>query len=349
MKASALTTHIFKIIKSIISIFKLLTKGKFMAVLTPPPKMQFFDQNGDPLVEGRVYTYLSGTTTPVFTKTDATGTVNNTNPVILDARGEASIWLDEAIVYRFVLKTATDVTIWTGDGISGFLTSAAKGQARFTANGSFTVPAGVEKIWISGVAGGGGGSGGSGQISSFGSYVYLGSGGGSGQAVFRRGGVAVTPGEVIPITIGLGGAGGAGGAGGGSLGAAGSDGTDTIVGTYVTLIHGGGGGTAIGGEGGLGGTFGSLIDGQDGADGAGGDSFVIDGTSLNFYSGDGGSNLFGAGGRGRKMYVGATPAPAGRIGTGYGSGGSGGSYTTAAGVAGGNGRAGADGMVLIEW
>ncbi len=320
-----------------------------MATLSPPPRMQFFDQNGDPLVGGRVYTYLSGTTTPTFTKTTAIGDVNNTNPVILDARGEASIWLDEAIVYRFVLKTATDVTIWTGDGISGFLTPATKGQLRFTADGSFTVPTGVTKIWISGVAGGGGGSGGSQQISSLGNNAYLGSGGGSGQASFKKS-QTVTPGEVIPITIGLGGAGGLGGTGGaGALGANGTNGTDTIIGTYLTLVHGNGGALAIGGDGGAGGTFGALIDGQDGADGSGGDSSLMDGKMFNFYAGDGGSNMFGSGGRGRKIGSGVTPAPAGRLGTGYGSGGSGGGYTTAAGVAGGNGRKGADGMVLIEW
>jgi hypothetical protein len=323
--------------------------GKLMATLSPPPRMQFFDQNGDPLVGGKLYTYLSGTTTPTFTKTTALGDVNNTNPVILDARGEASIWLDETIVYRFVLKTSTDVTIWTGDGISGFLTPATKGQLRFTADGSFTVPTGVTKIWISGVAGGAGGSGGSRQLSSFGSFVYLGSGGGSGQASFKKS-QTVTPGEVIPITIGLGGAGGAGGSSApGSLGASGANGTDTIIGTYLTLVHGDGGGTASGGAGGSGGTFGALIDGQSGADGVGGDSSIIDGTVLNFYSGDGGSNMFGSGGRGRKLSIGTSPAPNGRAATGYGAGGSGGSYSTTVNANGGTGGAGANGVVLIEW
>jgi hypothetical protein len=311
--------------------------------------MEFFDNNGDPLVGGKLYTYMSGTTTPAFTKTDATGTVNNTNPVILDARGEASVWLDESIVYRFVLKTSTDVELWTSDGITGFITPTTKGQFRFTANGSFTVPAGVTKLWLSGVAGGGGGSGGSEQISSFGTYVYLGSGGGSGQAVFKKA-VTVTPGEVIPITIGLGGAGGAGGTGGfGGTGADGSDGTDTIIGTYLTIFHGLGGTLATGGLGGSGGGGGALIDGQFGGDGSGGDSFSIDGKTLNFYSGDGGSNMFGSGGRGKKIAVGATPAPSGRNGDGHGAGGAGGSYSTAAGADGGAGGAGTNGTVVIEW
>jgi len=88
-----------------------------MAVLTPPPKMQFFDINGDPLVGGKVYTYEAGTTTPLTTYTDNTGASANPNPVILNARGEASIWLGAGI-YKFRLTDADDVELWTVDYIA---------------------------------------------------------------------------------------------------------------------------------------------------------------------------------------------------------------------------------------
>jgi len=88
-----------------------------MAVLTPPPKMQFFDINGDPLVGGKVYTYEAGTTTPLTTYTDNTGASANPNPVILNARGEASIWLGAGI-YKFRLTDANDVELWTVDYIA---------------------------------------------------------------------------------------------------------------------------------------------------------------------------------------------------------------------------------------
>ncbi len=87
--------------------------------LTPSPKMQFFNGVGDPLVGGKLYTYASGTTTPLATYTDATGGTANTNPIILDARGEASIWLS-GVSYKFVLHDADDTPIWTGDAINGF-------------------------------------------------------------------------------------------------------------------------------------------------------------------------------------------------------------------------------------
>lgn len=87
-----------------------------MAALTPVPKIQFFDANGHPLAGGKLYSYSAGTTTPLVTYTDQAGTSANTNPVILDARGEASVWLGTG-PYKLRLTTATDVDIWTVDDI----------------------------------------------------------------------------------------------------------------------------------------------------------------------------------------------------------------------------------------
>lgn len=88
-----------------------------MAYLSPLPKMQFFDANGDPLVGGKLYTYAAGTTTPLATYTSSSGAVSNTNPVILDSRGEANVWL-ALTPYKFKLTTASDVEIWTVDNVS---------------------------------------------------------------------------------------------------------------------------------------------------------------------------------------------------------------------------------------
>lgn len=88
------------------------------AYISPQPILQFFDLNGDPLSGGKIYTYVAGTTTPLVTYTDSTGLVANSNPVILNSRGEASVWLGDAS-YKFKLTTATDVEIWTIDNLSG--------------------------------------------------------------------------------------------------------------------------------------------------------------------------------------------------------------------------------------
>jgi len=88
-----------------------------MAVLTPTPKMQFESAAGVPLSGGKVYTYAAGTTTPQATFTDYTGATPNANPIILNSRGEAAIWLGSAS-YKFKLTDANDVEIWTVDYIS---------------------------------------------------------------------------------------------------------------------------------------------------------------------------------------------------------------------------------------
>tara|TARA_R110000868_G_scaffold96010_7_gene264133 strand:- start:828 stop:2720 length:1893 start_codon:yes stop_codon:yes gene_type:complete len=84
----------------------------------PNPKMQFFTAAGIPLVGGKLYSYAAGTTTPLSTYTDSTGGTANTNPVILDSRGEASVWFASA-QYYLVLKDANDVQIWTADNVNG--------------------------------------------------------------------------------------------------------------------------------------------------------------------------------------------------------------------------------------
>lgn len=88
-----------------------------MASLTPTPKQQFFDANGDPLVAGKVYTYAGGTTTPIATYTDQTGATANANPIILDSRGMANIWLQPTVAYKFLITDSNDVTQYTTDNI----------------------------------------------------------------------------------------------------------------------------------------------------------------------------------------------------------------------------------------
>ena len=77
-----------------------------MASISPTPKLQFFAANGTPLVGGKLYSYAAGTTTPLATYTDESGGTANPNPVILDSRGEASVWFGSA-AYKLRLTTAT--------------------------------------------------------------------------------------------------------------------------------------------------------------------------------------------------------------------------------------------------
>ena len=105
------------------------------AFISPPPRLQFFTNAGVPMASGLLYTYAAGTTTPLVTYTDSTGLVANTNPVILDSRGEASIWLG-GVGYKFKLATPANVDVWTQDNIapgsSAYMTYTPAGTGAVT-------------------------------------------------------------------------------------------------------------------------------------------------------------------------------------------------------------------------
>ena len=94
---------------------------------------QFFDNSGNVLTGGKLYTYLAGTTTFADTYTSSTGTVLNTNPIILDSAGRVpeEIWFAENQTYKFVLTDADDVLLGTWDNlvsvneiVDGYITTA---------------------------------------------------------------------------------------------------------------------------------------------------------------------------------------------------------------------------------
>jgi hypothetical protein len=91
---------------------------------------QFFDNNGNVLSGGKLFTYLAGTTTPVATYTTSAGNVARTNPIVLDAAGRVpssgEIWLTVGVAYKFILTDANDVLIGTYDNVqSQFNTDAS--------------------------------------------------------------------------------------------------------------------------------------------------------------------------------------------------------------------------------
>lgn len=73
------------------------------AVLSPPMVFQGLTPSGQPLSGGLLNTYVAGTSTPQATYTDSTQSQANTNPVVLNASGQASVWLDPTLTYKFIL------------------------------------------------------------------------------------------------------------------------------------------------------------------------------------------------------------------------------------------------------
>lgn len=99
---------------------------------------QFFDNNGVPLSGGKIYTYEAGTSTPLATYTSSSGNTAHTNPIVLDSGGRVpnggEIW-NALQLYKFVLKTSTDVTIATYDNVGSSFNATAI-IANFTGNGA---------------------------------------------------------------------------------------------------------------------------------------------------------------------------------------------------------------------
>lgn len=123
--------------KRILLLFLLLApfaSAQTPVVLMPVPKPQFFDNSGRPLAFGCVFSYESGSSTPLATYTDYTGSTQNSNPVVLTsggftASGSDGIWLQAGLAYRLVVRAAggtncaSGTTQYTIDGIGGGTTT----------------------------------------------------------------------------------------------------------------------------------------------------------------------------------------------------------------------------------
>lgn len=83
----------------------------------PFVKPMILKTDRNPCAGCSLYAYAAGTTTPQATYSDSALTVANTNPIVLDSAGRASIWLS-ATSYKFVLKLTTGATVWTYDNVS---------------------------------------------------------------------------------------------------------------------------------------------------------------------------------------------------------------------------------------
>jgi hypothetical protein len=88
-------------------------------VLAPDVFRQHFDNSGDVLNGGLIYTYAGGTSTPATTWTESTGATPQANPIVLDSVGRepGGIWITQGTAYKFILKTSAGVTLDTVDNI----------------------------------------------------------------------------------------------------------------------------------------------------------------------------------------------------------------------------------------
>lgn len=276
----------------------------------------------------------AGTAGQVLTSQGAAAnpTFDDANATDLTITGQTTgdlLFFDGANWARLAPGTAGQPLTSNGAGAAPSYQGGSGGVAGsevFTADGSFTAPAGITTVYLS-MVGGGGGSG----------AMYGGGGGGGAWCLMYP--VTVSPASVYTIQVGLGGSGAGTGTGNGSPG------EDTIFdvgGTPITM-DGGAGGTGNTGTGGAGG-IGTIVDdtSYDASGATGGGGYI--------HSGGAGANPpggdFGGGGGGTHFGSGATAGSGdtGNPGTdGTGSGASGGSSANRAGADGG------DGLVIVMY
>lgn len=94
--------------------------------ISPVPRKQYEDSNGNPLVGGKLFYYAAGSTTKQNTYTTSAGSVANANPIILDSEGRTPypVWFTDGLAYKEVLAPSTDTDpptsgITMGDNLLG--------------------------------------------------------------------------------------------------------------------------------------------------------------------------------------------------------------------------------------
>ena len=82
------------------------------------PAPQFFDANGKPLVGGKLFVYIAGTTTTAVTYSDFNRT-ENTSPVILNDLGTCMLIVPSANLYKIALYDRNGNLLLTRDNVRG--------------------------------------------------------------------------------------------------------------------------------------------------------------------------------------------------------------------------------------
>lgn len=120
-------------------------------------KQTFFDANSNELGGGKLFVYLAGTTTKATSYTETDGLVANSNPIVLNSRGEvpSGLYVEGGSEYKLVLAPSTDTDpptspIWTRDDLTPLGYVAPSALSEWITSGSVATQTGVSTFTVSG-------------------------------------------------------------------------------------------------------------------------------------------------------------------------------------------------------
>jgi hypothetical protein len=101
------------------------------------PFLQYFDDEGNVLSGGKVYTYEPSTTTNKATYSDDALSVPNANPIVLGADGRPANAIFLSGAYRFIIKDSNDVQIDDQDDVNS---GSAGNFADWDSGATYNIP-----------------------------------------------------------------------------------------------------------------------------------------------------------------------------------------------------------------
>lgn len=120
-------------------------------------KQTFFDANSNELSGGKLFIYEANTTTKVTTYAETDGLSANSNPIVLNSRGEVpnGLYVAGGIQYKLVLSPSTDTDpptspIWTRDDLDplGYVPQSALSE--WQSSGATATQTGASTFTVSG-------------------------------------------------------------------------------------------------------------------------------------------------------------------------------------------------------
>jgi hypothetical protein len=109
-------TSMKKLISLLFALAPMLVFAQVQVAPIVNPHIQLFNA-GVPCNGCLLDTFSAGTTTPLVTYSESTGTTPNANPVVADSNGFVTVYMTTSS-YKLRLRTAAGVTIWTQDGVT---------------------------------------------------------------------------------------------------------------------------------------------------------------------------------------------------------------------------------------